>query len=422
MPAPTIAGPRRRVRRAGILLMQCLVVLIVVAVTSATAIALQERSIRLATEERVLDVARSLAALDQVTAALLLPREAATAELQPLADLIEEAAGVDYVVITDEIGVRITHPIPDARGEVVSTDASAILAGETFVGTETGTLGPTLRAKVPIRSGDAIVGIASVGILEREIARDFETAIAGLLPFVLGSVLLGCIASALLTSVLNRRLRRLETQVTELAVQERIAGALREQTHEFRTQLHVVRGLVAQGESQPALEYLGRIVPIVGEGGAGADIADPTLRALLTALEAELAELGAELTVDPLTAVDATTIDDDELVVIANLCRNAGESGARRVLMVMRADHEGVHLVVDDDGPGVDAAVASRIFDRGVTTKPDVTGAGRGVGLDLVRRIVSSRGGTVEVGRSTLGGARFTVELPPLLSRAGASR
>ena len=90
--------------------------------------------------------------------------------------------------------------------------------------------------------------------------------------------------------------------------------------------------------------------------------------------------------------------------------------------MVMRADHEGVHLVVDDDGPGVDAAVASRIFDRGVTTKPDVTGAGRGVGLDLVRRIVSSRGGTVEVGRSTLGGARFTVELPPLLSRAGASR
>jgi signal transduction histidine kinase len=37
---------------------------------------------------------------------------------------------------------------------------------------------------------------------------------------------------------------------------------------------------------------------------------------------------------------------------------------------------------------------------------------GSGLGLALVRKIVDSSGGSVEVGESTGGGARFTVRLP----------
>ena len=60
-------------------------------------------------------------------------------------------------------------------------------------------------------------------------------------------------------------------------------------------------------------------------------------------------------------------------------------------------------------------ADAARIFDRGVSSK---AASGRGVGLDLVRRIAGTRGGSVTVGRSASGGARFTVELPAAEVRA----
>ena len=60
---------------------------------------------------------------------------------------------------------------------------------------------------------------------------------------------------------------------------------------------------------------------------------------------------------------------------------------------------------------GVDPRVAGRIFGQGFSTKRDTTGFGRGYGLDLVRRTVTSRGGTIEVGPSALGGARFAFEM-----------
>lgn len=408
MPTPVTRPRVARRRRFGIVLLQSLIVVVSVAVTSVVAIAAQERSIRDATRERVLAVAQSLAALDQVVASVSDDRGEATRDLQPLADLIEQSAGVDYVVITDAAGIRITHPMPVERGLPVSTDPSEVLAGGTFVGTEAGTLGPTLRAKVPVLAGDEVVGTASVGILESEMAADFEDGVSNLLPWIIGSVLVGVLASAILGAVLDRQLRCLEADSRELDVQRRIGAALRDQTHEFRTRLHVVRGLIAEGEPGEALEYIGRIVPVAtgaGDPGAGAD---PASRALFAALAAELGERGVSLVVD----ADATPLGEDDHVVLANLCRNAGESGAATVRVVVRSGRGRILLRVDDDGPGVWPADATRIFERGVTSKSDTTGTGRGVGLDLVHRTVVARAGTVEVGRSPSGGARFTVELP----------
>jgi sensor histidine kinase regulating citrate/malate metabolism len=403
-------GASTKTRTLAILVMQCVVVLACVAVTTLVALAVQDRSIRVATTERVLDVSRSLADLDQVRTAVQDDTASAMAELQPLADILQEASGVDYVVITDAAGIRLTHPTPDQRGLPVSTDPSAVLDGETFVGTETGTIGSTLRAKVPVYDGDEIVGTASVGILESRIASDLNAAVGGLLPWVLGSVVIGCFVSALLTGVLRRSIRRLEDRARDAETQRRIAEALRDQTHEFRTRLHVIRGLVAEGESDAALDYVDRLVPLTTGTAAAAAVGDPALRTLLDALAAEFAGRGGRLEVDPLTTVEPGLLDDADLLVIGNLCRNAIEAGGQGVRVLVVADPTGVHVDVSDDGPGIAPDLIDRIFERGVSSKggPDA----RGVGLDLVRRAVAGRGGTITVGRSTWGGARFTVEMP----------
>ncbi|WP_136587490.1 sensor histidine kinase [Microbacterium hydrothermale] len=395
--------PPVRVRLAVLLALQSVVVLVCVLATTVVAMSVQERSIRAATEERVLDVARSLVELDQVQNAVLLDTDLATADLQPLADVVAAASGVDYVVVTDARGIRLTHPNPAERGRTVSTDATAVLAGETFLGTETGTIGPSLRAKVPVRAGGDVVGTASVGVLETEISRSFDEAVGGMLPWVAGSIVLGVVLSGLLTAALRRRVRRLEADAREMETQRRIAGALRDQTHEFHTRLHVIRGLVAEGETGEAMTYIGRLAPVA----SGLSIDDPALRSLLEGLSAE----HPGVRVDPASLVPRGGIDDDVLTVVGNLVRNAVEAAGAdgRVEVLVLAGDERLTVDVADDGPGVAPADRARIFDRGVSSK---AAAGRGVGLDLVRRIAGARGGSVTVGRSAAGGARFTVELP----------
>jgi two-component system CitB family sensor kinase len=87
-----------------------------------------------------------------------------SATIQPIADLIAQSTGVTYVVVTDERGIRYSHPNPDMIGQPVSTDPSVPLSGQIYVGTQTGTLGESWRVKVPIYSpAGAIIGTASVG-------------------------------------------------------------------------------------------------------------------------------------------------------------------------------------------------------------------------------------------------------------------
>jgi len=393
-----------------VLLMQCVVVLACVGITTAIAVAVQERSIRQATVERVSAVAESMAGLEQVRAGVQLPLAQATRALQPLADLVADSSGVDYVVLIDTSGLRITHPTASERGLPVSTDPTGVLAGERFVGTEDGTLGPTLRAKVPVVVGDDVVAAVSVGILEARMAEDFTEALGGLLPWVAASVVVGLVVSVALTALIRRRVGRLEEESRELRAQRRIAAALRDQTHEFHTRLHVIRGLVAEGEAAAALDYISGIAPVTTAVAGAETIDDPRLRALLEASASALAERHGTLTVDPRTRVDAGALSDDDLIVVSNLCRNAVEAARSRVHVLVRVDETDVHIETADDGPGIAPSDAARLFQRGVSTKPDA--ASRGVGLDLVLRVVTRRGGSIEVGTSEDGGALFTVDMP----------
>src|SRR5699024_7205635 len=88
--------------------------------------------------------------------------------------LIRDASNVTYIVVTDENGIRYSHPSPERIGEMVSTDPSVALSGQTYSGTQTGTLGESWRVKVPVRAEDgAILGQVSVGILESTLREDF---------------------------------------------------------------------------------------------------------------------------------------------------------------------------------------------------------------------------------------------------------
>lgn len=109
----------------------------------------------------------------------------------------------------------------------------------------------------------------------------------------------------------------------------------------------------------------------------------------------------------------AFVLDEGQMQqAIANLLVNAihavGKGG--HVHVAVRALPLGAEVIVEDDGPGVDAANAEHVFEPFFTTKP--AGEGTGLGLTVALGIVREHGGTIEVARSELGGARFVVRLP----------
>ncbi len=100
--------------------------------------------------------------------------------------------------------------------------------------------------------------------------------------------------------------------------------------------------------------------------------------------------------------------------VIGNLVRNAIDAmtearSPRREITLRTAERDGaVEIEVADTGPGIDAAVAERVFEPFYTTKHD----GIGIGLSISRSIVEAHGGHIEIDSTAVGGARLRFSLP----------
>lgn len=95
--------------------------------------------------------------------------------------------------------------------------------------------------------------------------------------------------------------------------------------------------------------------------------------------------------------------------VLVNLLQNALDAvkgrGEARVVLAIEVEGDRIALIVADNGPGIDPAIADNIFEPFVTGKVD----GLGLGLGIVRDIIKAFDGTVAMVPSPLGGAAFRV-------------
>ncbi|MFF2391352.1 ATP-binding protein [Nocardia sp. NPDC058114] len=130
----------------------------------------------------------------------LLRAELASGELEQTAEAARLRTGALFVVITDDAGLRLAHPDPARLGQKVSTDPSEALAGREVVIREHGTLGDSVRAKVPVREpgSDRVVGEVSVGISTEAVSDQLVSDLRRAAVLVMGALFAGIAGSVLL--------------------------------------------------------------------------------------------------------------------------------------------------------------------------------------------------------------------------------
>ncbi|MBO1753586.1 HAMP domain-containing histidine kinase [Allobranchiibius sp. CTAmp26] len=104
--------------------------------------------------------------------------------------------------------------------------------------------------------------------------------------------------------------------------------------------------------------------------------------------------------------------------LLANAVRYTPAGTAVEVLVGQRGG--AAYVVVRDHGPGVDAELRERVFERFFRADAARNSAhgGSGLGLAIVSAIVAAHRGTVELSETSGGGATFTVQIPSIAQQA----
>jgi two-component system CitB family sensor kinase len=519
-----------------VLLMQIGIVVLVAALMSGAIVSVLARVAGQQSGERVLGIAQTVALMPAVRAAFSSPDPPAI--IQPLAESVRQAAGLSFVVVANRDLIRYSHPNPELIGRslqdpplpdgAIPEDDARALRGETFLVEEDGSLGRSIRAKVPLHADDgAVIGEVSVGVGVERIQDVLwshlpEVAGAGAIALLLGTGISYLVARHIkgqmfglepaeivslfeqreamlqgiregvlavdragLITVVNDEARRLleippgvegwpvqevipesglprvlrsatgeadqstyingraivvsrvpvrirarlvgaiatfrdQTELAELARElqgaRTSAETLRAQAHEFANKLHTIAGMLELGWHDEAVAYITRATRQQQEwiDELPGRIADPALAALLIGKASVASERGITFALSPESQLGAHDgLADVLATIVGNLVENAFdavEGQPRREVTLQVRDRDGnIHLEVRDSGPGVPPALAARIFESGYSTK-STSGGQRGIGLALVKRLVTQHAGEVSVRND--GGAVFTVRLP----------
>lgn len=368
-----------------------------------------QRAIRAEAERVTVATAVSFAASPVVVEGLGSSDDAAaTRVLEPYAMTVIENAGLDFITVMTPEGVRVTHPDPtQIGGHYLGTiPTTPVTLTEEF----TGTLGPSVRTIVPVTADEQLIGWVAAGVTTESIADTLLRRLPLSLGITAGLVALGA-GGAVIARRVTRRITgdlppgQLRDAVSSYESIRTLGEALRAQTHEHGNRMHAAVALLELGRSAEAIEILtetSRQSQSLVDQVTARRHGDPAVGALLLGKASQAKERGIDWRVHiepdtprtPLSPVDAVSVLGN---LVDNAMDAASESDDRWVQVSLRpGDAGGTVLEVSDSGPGIPAALRDRVFDQGYSTKP-ADAQGRGVGLALVRSVVTGAGGTVTV-------------------------
>ncbi|MGB3765523.1 MAG: ATP-binding protein [Phormidesmis sp.] len=133
-------------------------------------------------------------------------------------------------------------------------------------------------------------------------------------------------------------------------------------------------------------------------------------------------EKGLEVTSQVAENISKVNVDANKITwVLTNLIANALRYAKRKIKVSARAHGTWISIAVIDDGPGIDPAYQSKIFDKFVQVKTEKDVGGTGLGLAICKEMVKAHGGTIWVESTPGRGSKFAFTLPVVSAAKSAS-
>ncbi|MBC6904439.1 two-component sensor histidine kinase [Saccharophagus sp. K07] len=216
---------------------------------------------------------------------------------------------------------------------------------------------------------------------------------------------------------------------SERAQRERYRNTLSDLAHSLKTPLAVIRGhlennqnLSPEALAQIVDEQVSRMSTIVDHQlrRASAQVTQashsstvpvkPLIERLVRALQKVYQTKGVQFSQKIPDNLHFHGDEADLMELLGNLIDNACKYGRHSVAISAQQQGRELAVIVEDDGPGVNAEVQQTILTRG--TRADTATPGQGIGLAVAVDILSSYGGSIDIFRSKLGGAGFAIRIP----------
>jgi len=184
----------------------------------------------------------------------------------------------------------------------------------------------------------------------------------------------------------------------------------------FKLELALIEGTPEVDAMKKDVDEMARMLEayLAFARGDSGEIAAPTdMAAFLEELRSDAERQGHKATVvfhgPPIVTVRPAAFKR----CLANLVSNAARH-APSIAITGHRDHRYLTVTVDDDGPGIPAALREEVF-KPFLRLDDARNqdeGGTGLGLAIARDIARSHGGDISLGDSPLGGLRATVRVP----------
>jgi two-component system CitB family sensor kinase len=146
--------------------------------------------------------------------------------IQPIAEQIRKKTGAEYIVVGNKQEIRYSHPYTDRIGKqmVGGDNAPALKHGKSYVSKAVGSLGSSLRGKVPIQNSQGeVIGVVSVGFLTRDINQLIETNFRHIILILLLVFLIGTLGSFFIARYIKALIFGLEPSEISTLLRERNA-------------------------------------------------------------------------------------------------------------------------------------------------------------------------------------------------------
>jgi sensor histidine kinase regulating citrate/malate metabolism len=208
-----------------------------------------------------------------------------------------------------------------------------------------------------------------------------------------------------------------KTDRTQFEESQKLIHVLKSQRHDFRNQLQVIKVLAQLNKTPEIVQYIQDCdIALNFTSAIASQIDNPVISAMLLIFSAQAKDKGIGFNVDSDLDFSKFTLPPAKITsILGNIIQNAiealekAEGPERSIQVTIWETADSYYFLIWNNGPVILKNVGEKIFAPGFSTKNST-----GLGLSIVREIISELNGKITVTSTQEFGTEFKIAIPKM--------